>query len=188
MDCSPSRLPRLALVVSAFLLAPGTPALGSPVLLTHPEGVIKLANSRFAAGTSIQVDGAKFRPGSTLTLQLVGADGTIDLTEVRVDSVGTFVHTVDIPAGLQPGSYRLVALASDGDVAAGLDVMVLARAVEEEHADSQEDERDEPSAEPLALERAHSPLTTGGAIAGIVLAFALGGVILYRNHSTATME
>ncbi|MFQ5705335.1 MAG: hypothetical protein ACE5HT_15115 [Gemmatimonadales bacterium] len=184
MACSPLRLSRLAIVVSALLLTRSALALANPVLPAHPEGVIKLANSRFAAGISIQVDGAKFHPGSILRLQLVGTDATIDLTEVQVDSGGTFVHAVDIPAGLQPGSYRLVALASDGDVAAGLDVMVLARAVEEEHADThEEDEHDEPSAEPLVLERAHSPLVTGGAITGIVLAFALGGVLLYRNHN-----
>ena len=50
-----------------------------------------------------------------------------------------------------------------------------------EEGPHQHEGMDMPSREALKLDRARSPLVTGGAVTAIIVAFALGGVLLRRN-------
>ena len=84
----------------------------------------------------------------------------------QCDVAGTFAVSRSIPAVGGPGSYRLDVIAYDGDVVGTLDIEISAGS---------------PTAEPLALERARSPLVTGMALGMSGLALVLGGVMLCRR-------
>lgn len=109
---------------------------------------------------------------------LSGVRVTIPEARRMTDSAGAFQHLLRLPATVAEGSYRLVAVAADGDEVASLDVTVLKAAEAAEHAGH--DMMNEPTGEPLALERAKSPLVTAGALAGIGLALVAGVVLLRR--------
>ncbi len=142
-------------------------------------GVLKLADRRLIPGNEIRLVGEKFEHGSVLILQLVGMSARVPLGEVHADSLGAFVQNIPIPPNVMPGSYRLIAIATDGDVAAGLDVEVLAPGPEEQTPAREETQN--PSAVPLALERARSPLVTGAAVTGIIVALAFAVMLLRRR-------
>lgn len=174
----------------AGLIALGLLARSPAMAWAHEQGVLKPASRALTAGDSLPLAGEKFSKNATLKLLLVGVGGRVGLGEVRTDTKGGFTTRLLVPSGVARGAYRLVALATDGDEVAGLDVTVNALAAGEhtgagEHAQHERAAGpDEPSAEPLALERARSPLVTGGAVGGIVLALALAGVLL-RPRRTA---
>jgi hypothetical protein len=151
---------------------------GAPV---HEKGVLKLARRELAAGDTVAIAGQKFAPNGRLTLTLVGTGGRTLLGEVSADAAGAFQANVRVPAGIAPGSYRLVAVAADGDEVASLDVALSAPAMTQQHgpgehgADSGADQA-MPSAQPLRLARARSPAVTGTAVAGIILMLGLAGI------------
>ena len=150
----------------------------------HEQGVLKLARREFPSGDSLPLAGEKFSRNSQLTLSLVGVGGRLTLRDVQVDAAGTFRTALLVPATVAPGAYRLVALAEDGDEVASLDVTVSAAAAEHASMPGHEGmEMDEPSSEPLALERARSPLVTWSVVAGIGLAVVAGAVLLRRPAS-----
>jgi hypothetical protein len=169
------------------LLRRGSVALGllvilggwAPFTVAHDKGVLKLANRRLVAGGSVQLVGEKFPKASKLVLLISGAAGRTQLAEVRTDTTGAFRAAPLMPAHLAPGAYRLVVLADDGDEVAGVDVEVVA-AVADQHPAGHGEGSPEPSAEPLALERARSPWVTGGAWAVVIATFAAGGLLLRR--------
>lgn len=150
----------------------------------HEKGVLKPAARSFAPGDSLPVAGAKFGNRKPLVLLLVGIGGRYELARVQSDTAGAFQTTLAVPDSLPTGSYRLVAVASDGDEVASLDVSVLARAagVDMPTAPMGEDHgmAGEPSKEPLVLARARTLWVTGGAILliGLVL---IGGLALLRR-------
>ncbi len=146
--------------------------------LVHPEGALRVANPQFVPGSTVQVGGEKFAGGGKLELVLVGVAGRFRLGQVTTDSVGGFSESFEVPMDVEVGSYRLVAIATDGDEVAAFNVDLLAAPAEsQEHGDSQS-EHHEASAEELALDRAPRPWVKGGAIVGIVLALAAGGILL----------
>ncbi|MBI3981297.1 MAG: hypothetical protein HY337_00170 [Gemmatimonadetes bacterium] len=160
-------------------------AVATTVAAVHEEGVLKLATRALVAGDSLPVKGEKFTKRSPLTLALAGMAGQLSLGTVRTDSTGAFTASVLVPRDAAPGSYRLVATAEDGDEVASLDVTVSAAAAAD-HASMpghEGMEMDEPTSEPLALDRARSPLVTWSVVTGIGLAVAAGVVMLRRPAS-----
>jgi len=150
----------------------------------HGGGKLKLASKHLTAGVAFEVIGTEFAKKEPFTVLLIGASGRSKLGEVRSDSAGKFTASFTVPAMHAAGSYRLVFEASDDDEAASADVMVMtdgSAVAAGEHEKSQHEGGDMPSHEPLQLDRARSPLVTGGAITTIVLMLAVGGFLLRRT-------
>ena len=147
----------------------------------HEKGILKLATRQLVASDSVRVVGEKFARRSTLVLFLTGLRGRIRLQEVHADTGGAFAAMLHIPSGIAPGSYRLIAIASDGDEVATLDVSVVsarpATSTTSHHPSVV------PSAVALSLSRARSPWVTGAAALVTVLAL-IGGVLLLRPSPT----
>ncbi len=148
--------------------------------LVHPEGALKVPNPHFVPGSTVRVGGEQFAGGGKLELVLVGVAGRFRLGEVTTDSVGGFAESFEVPMDVEVGSYRLVAIATDGDEVATFNVDMLAAPAEPQKDGDSRSEDQEASAEELALDRAPRPWVKGGAIVGIVLALALGGVLLRK--------
>ena len=160
--------------------------------LRHPEGTLKLAERQLVAGSTVPIGGEKFAEDGKLELLLVGVAGRFRLGDVTADSVGGFAESFDIPADLALGAYRLVAIATDGDEVASLNVELLAESpapgkgpgLSEDDGGHAESAADGPTDEPLILERAGSPWVRGGAVVGIIIALVGGGLLLRRPQGT----
>jgi len=172
----------------------GSLALGLAVAtaaVAHEKGRLRVAEQRLAPGATVAVSGAKFGKGEVYQMLLVGTAGRTKLLDVTTDAQGAFSGSIVVPAGAAAGAYRLVLEASDNDEAASLDVEVMpasaAQAASGEHHHEEgaahEHSGDAPSAEPLKLDRARSPLVRGGALASAALAFAVGIFLLRRPHA-----
>jgi len=151
----------------------------------HGGGKLKLASKHLMVNSPFELTGTQFPKKESFTILLIGATGRTKLGEIKSDTAGKFSTSVTIPATVKAASYRLILEAEDDDEAATVDVMVMAEggmAAETESRDHEDMEM--PSHEPLALDRARSPLVTGGAVTSIVLALALGGLLLRRNADT----
>ena len=186
-------------ILALLVLSMGPTALAGR--MPHPEGTLTLADRRLVAGREIVIGGEKFGRGGQLILELVSLNGRVRLGTVTTDSSGGFHRAFDVPADLAAGSYRLVAIAGDGDEVASLRIEVLAatsstppagahedtdaHAADHAHApaDSGLDHGTEPTGEPLDLDRARSPLITGSLLALIGL-LVVGGVFLLRKPHT----
>ncbi len=189
---------RHALTVStlAALVAAVPAAAIASDAIAHPEGTLKLASRQLVSGSTVLIRGEMFAERGKLQLLLVSVAGRFQLGEVTADPVGGFAESFEIPANLALGTYRLVAIATDEDEVASLNVELLAAAPdadeENEHAgagaanhseDGEHAEAAEPTDEPLSLDRAGSPLVTGGAVVAILFAFVTGGLLLRRPQS-----
>lgn len=167
---------RLTVFASHSLIVMGV-ALAVPATAhAHDEGILKLVSRTLVVGDSIAVMGTKFSKRTSLRLVVVGLGGRFELPEATTDSAGSFTLQVLIPANAPIGAYRLVALADDGDEAAALDVALIANGA------SSDSVMDVPTAaptdQPLALERATSPLVTWGAVGIVLIALGLGTSLL----------
>ena len=151
----------------------------APQIGAHEKGVLKLATRQLVPGDSLGITGERFGRRAALRIKLVGTSGWTRLAEVRTDSLGAFRRALVVPADLSPGSYRVVALAVDGDEVASVDVSVVMRASSPMPTHGHHENT--PTAQPLALARARSPLVTGGALALIALTFAVGAMLLRRS-------
>ena len=144
----------------------------------HEKGVLKLATRQLVLGDSVGATGEHFGRKATLRIELVGIAGRMRLAEVRTDAHGGFRQALVVPVDAKPGTYRVVAVAADGDEVASVDVSVathpLSLVPTPAHGETV------PSARPLALTRARSVWVTGGALLAIVLAFAGGALLLLR--------
>ncbi len=160
-------------------------ALGAwpSVATAHGKGVLKFADRRLVAGDTVRVTGEKFPKVSSLVMLLVGPAGRTRLGDARTDTAGVFRAAPVIPADLPVGAYRLVVLASDGDEVGALDVEVVPAAAQAHGMMQHGGGASEPSAQPLALDRARSPWVTGGTLAVIVVAVVVGGLLLRRPAS-----
>jgi hypothetical protein len=167
--------------------------------LRHPEGTLKLTERQFVAGSMIPIGGEKFAKHGKLKLLLVGVAGRFPVGDATADSVGAFSESFGIPADIEPGAYRLIAVAVDGDEVASLNVELLAEspAPDEGSALSEDDTahpddghhdvefaEESPTAEPLTLDRAASPWIRGGAVVGIIIALVSGGLLLRKPQGT----
>lgn len=94
-------------------------------LYAHDEGVITLSAKQAAAGSSIDIAGAKLGKSASLRLTLRNAFKTIALGQVRTDDSGRFTMKAAIPADATPGQYLVSAIATDGDIAARANLMVM---------------------------------------------------------------
>jgi hypothetical protein len=158
-------------------------------LVAHGKGRLKLGSNRLTAGGTVELTGTEFAKNELFAVLLVGAAGRTRVGEVRADSAGKFTITITLPADVAPGSYRIAMEASDDDLVATADVQVAAgtavAADDHPHDDGAAHEHSgedaAPSTEPLALERARSPVVTGGALAGIIAALAVGTLLLRKN-------
>ena len=168
---------RLAMLLALIALTVGAP------LHAHEKGVLTPASRELSPGDSVRIAGARFTARASLTLTLVGVQGSVRLGQVGTDPAGAFDVTVFVPALTAAGTYRLVATASDGDEVATLDVVVSAPvAARTPDAHVTAPAMAMPTGQPLALDRARSPMVTGTVLAGIVLALAAGAALLRRPH------
>ncbi len=103
-------------------------SLLAPQIGAHEKGVLKLATRRLAPGDSVATTGEHFSRRANLNIELVGIAGRTRLADVRTDSLGAFAASLVVPANLPVGSYRVVAVAADGDEVASVGVNVVARA------------------------------------------------------------
>ena len=116
---------RSALTVSVLAATvTAVPQVGATAPV-HPEGVLRLSDRHLVQGSTVQIGGEKFSENGNLDLVLVGVAGRFTVGKVTADSVGGFESSFEIPADLEVGSYRLVAIASDGDEVASLNVDLL---------------------------------------------------------------
>ncbi len=122
----------------------------------HGDGVLRLARARATAGLELPVSGQEFSASTVFRLVLKGALREYELTTVESDAQGTFNLDLRIPATVQPGSYRLVAVAPDDDDAATVDLEVEAASAESEAAGAAAAETPMASADALVIERRRS--------------------------------
>ncbi len=172
--------------LGSALLALALLTVGQRRAAAHEDGVLKPATRDLTAGDSLAIAGEKFGARSRLALALVGMSGRIELGSFDTDSAGAFTSRVLIPRDAAPGSYRLVAMASDGDEVASVDMTVAAALAAADRGAAADhdatDMADAPSNEPLALDRARSPAVTWGVVGGILVALAVGGTLLRPTH------
>lgn len=164
-------------------------ALGLLPMLTvpasaHEEGTIHLASEEVPAGGSLTLRGEHLPESATLRLELQGALETVALGEVRTDSLGAYQGVVPLPAAGRPGSYAVVAIASDGDVVARADLVIQPAAESPaEQAATTPAEAAPPAVATAAmmdLPTQRSPAEWAGILGLTVLALA-GGTALLRS-------
>ncbi len=183
-----SSLAALVATVPAVAIASDTVA--------HPEGTLKLAERQLVLGSTVLIAGEMFAERGKLQLLLVSVAGRFELGEATADSVGGFSRSFDVPADVDVGAYRLVAIATDGDEVASLNVELVAAAPEADEEsghegaashseDGEHAEAAEPTDEPLSLDRAGNPFVTWGAVVAILFAFVTGGMLLRRPQGGA---
>lgn len=116
-----------AAFVTASVLTVGIAAS----LAAHEEGVIRLSSPSASPGQEIEIRGERLPRSTMLRLELRGALATRALGEIRSDARGAFVMRLALPAVVDPGRYRVVALAPDDDVVARADLVVVAEPLPE---------------------------------------------------------
>jgi len=162
----------------ALMVATATPG-GTLNLAYHPEATLKVSPASVAAGGSLSVEGSRFEAGDHYKLVLQGVLDEYPLLEVEADAGGLFTLEITIPSEADPGRYRLVALAPDGDASAGVDLSVTAApAMGAAMADVHEEEAGEhPHDEEMRGGAAGMPMTGGGAMA------RSDDIVIERNRS-----
>jgi hypothetical protein len=146
--------------------------------LAHEEAVLRSSQTSAAAGSSIELTGSDFAGSESYQLRLLGVLNEYDAGEVAADSTGVFSHQLAVPAEVVPGAYQVVAIASDGDVVARLDITVMAAARETSEnmaADHAMGDQAEPAArhDDIQIERNRSGFEWG--MIGLVIGLA-GGI------------
>jgi hypothetical protein len=149
----------------------------------HEEGVLRLADARAIAGRTLEVGGEKFSAGTPFRLVLKGALREYELTTVETDAQGKFSLDLPIPATVEPGAYRLVAVAPDGGDAAAADLEIEAASAALEDAPGEQGAHgaaasQTPSAEELVIERRWSGIEwfVIGALFGAALTVGIVGI------------
>ena len=113
--------------VSTILATALTVAILSPPVsgYAHEDAVLKSPRSSVAAGDVLPLQGTEFEAGGSYTLRLVGPLREYSLGTIEADSAGGFTIDITIVPEVVPGAYQVEAVASDGDVAARLDLTVV---------------------------------------------------------------
>lgn len=170
-------LRRLLMATALSTVALGTPASAS----VHPEATLKSPLTSVAAGAALPLQGEEFLPGDAVQLVLRGPLSEYLLGPAVAADDGTFAIELSIPADVDPGGYRLVALSSDGDVSASLELTVAPAAPVGSGAGAQDqDEHD--AMTPVArsderpIERSRAGIEWGvlGLLVGLAAGWGLG--------------
>lgn len=111
---------RLSFASLALLAVISAPALA------HEKGAIRLASRQIPVGGELSLRGERLPKNATLRLELRGTLETFPLGEVRTDAVGRTQARLALPREARMGSYKVVVLAPDSDVAAQADLIVVA--------------------------------------------------------------
>ena len=169
----------------AIWLSAGLLVAFSAPLSGHETGTIRLASKTVPVGGELVLRGEKLPKRATLRLQLRGALETFPLGEVRTDSLGVFNGRLALPTEARAGSYSVVVLAPDNDVAARAPLTVTPPAAAEmspmEHATMDSTARHAAVPHATADMMDVPTATTPGewaAILGIIAASLVGGVAL----------
>ncbi len=148
----------------------------------HEEGVLTLASPRATAGSALGLKGTDFSGRTTYLLVLKGALRSFELGRVTSDTAGSFEVQLELPAEAGAGSYRLVAVAPDGDEVSAVELELEAAPINTAPVEPQEVAAGHagPNAELLNIERDWSGAEwfVLGALFGGALA---GGVVLLRR-------
>lgn len=173
-------------LVLALLLGVAAPAFA------HEKGVIQLASKAVSIRGELGITGAKLPKNAELRLELRGALEQFPLGIVRTDTAGAFTATLAIPDEVGTGSYAVIALAPDGDVAARAELVVTAAAAEAAAGMAGMEGMQMPGEAPHATaEMMVVPVTTGtlewGVIGAFVLLSFLGGAALLRDGRRRTV-
>ena len=173
------RFALLAAILPATAAGATLPATAGATLpsVGHEKAVLESSRSSVPAGAVLPLDGREFGAGESYVLRLVGALREYELGEVEADADGLFSIELTIPGSVTPGTYQVVAVAPDGDVAARLDLTVLeAEAAEPEGAEERPAGRAANEAAPrvaradeMPIERSRSGLEWG------VIGLLIGG-------------
>ncbi len=182
-----------AVVVLTGILA----LLGAPVL-AHEEGVLRLGSNEVGIGGQLEVRGEKLPKSAALRLELRGTLETFPLAEVRTDARGLFEAKLAVPVEARAGSYTVVALAPDGDIAARAELAVVTAGPAVAPADgmAEHEGHSAMNTSPGATEVPHPtaeimklPVHTTGSelavIVGIITLSVAGGVALLRGARTS---
>ncbi len=169
------------IVVSTLMVLLATQLSLGPAR-AHEEGVLTLASPRAAVGSALTLNGADFSGRTDYRLVLKGALRSFELGRVASDTAGSFEIQLELPADAGPGSYRLVAVAPDGDEVAAVELELEAAPTGTETVEPQETTGGHggPSAEPLDIGRDWSGVEwfVLGALFGGALT---GGLTLLRR-------
>ena len=155
----------------------------------HEEGVVRLSTKQIEAGGGLGLRGEKMPKAATVKLELRGTLVTLPLGELKTDTAGVFVSNIVVPETAEPGNYKLVVVAADGDVLARADLAIMAAAP----AAATEDHVMMGHGEMAAVEATDEmmPLEVGfskaelSVIAVLVLAGIAGGLLLLRRPRAA---
>ena len=109
------------ILVAATLILASTVRAGA-----HGTGAIHLASKQIAVGGDLVMKGEKLGANQELKLELRGILDNYPVGLVHTDAKETFAARLPVPAHAPPGAYSLVAIASDGDVSARTDLVVVA--------------------------------------------------------------
>jgi len=114
----------LPMLLLAGLLGAAGPV--TELAAMHPEATLRSPVTSAVPGGTLPLAGSEFQAGQTYRLVLAGVSGEVPLLEVTADEEGSFALELQLPGGLDPGRYRVLALAPDGDGAASLDITLTA--------------------------------------------------------------
>ncbi len=120
---------RMTMLTAAALLLLVAPAVA------HETGVVRLSTKQVEVGAGLSLRGEKMPKTGKVRLELRGALVTLSLGEVKTDSAGVFETNIVVPETAEPGNYKLVVLAADGDVTARADLVIVAATPSTERKD-----------------------------------------------------
>lgn len=163
--------------IASAILSTFLAARAAAPATAHEEGRLVLTRAAVAPGDTLEIQGLEFAPGE-YRLRLRGAFTTFDLPAVTASSQGTFRLAWVVPVESQPGAYRLVAVAPDGDRAATTDVTITETRADPAGgtAHATHAAQREPRSEAMPLERTRKPAEW--AVIVLVIAVSLGGGVL----------
>lgn len=172
-----------------FLGLASSALLDAHAPLTHEEGVLTLSADAATVGSSLRVTGTDFTASTSYRLALQGALDRYELEAVEADAEGSFELRLSIPDHVRPGTYRLIAVAPDGDESGEAELLIEAPTTNEADADGGEDDGTSEAPAPVARadERTFERSWSGiewfviGAIMGGAL---VGGAALYRGRGS----
>lgn len=169
---------RVSLFTALVALALGTVA--PRPALAHEEAVLEASASAVAAGGTLELTGSEFVADEEVRLRLLGALEEHELGTVTPDSAGRFRLELELPADVRQGRYQVVALASDGDEVARLDLSVTPAASGdgEDAAEGAPAGEDEARADEMEIERSRSGVEWAALLAIVGLSGGLGARLL----------